>query len=65
LAREAKEKLWEVLDVCLRDRRQAWVLDTDGKYSQLRPGDAGEGNAAAETIGSHAALMDLARRRAE
>jgi polyphosphate kinase len=28
---EAKAMLWEVLDVCLRDRRQAWVLGEDGK----------------------------------
>jgi polyphosphate kinase len=61
LAAESKEKLWEVLDVCLRDRRQAWVLGADGAYSQLRP-DGAEGP---EALGTHAALMELARRRSE
>jgi polyphosphate kinase len=59
LAREGKEKLWEVLDICLRDRRQAWVLGVDGAYSQLQPNDAKEGP---EALGTHAALMELARR---
>jgi polyphosphate kinase len=62
LAAESKQKLWEVLDVCLRDRRQAWVLGADGVYSQLRPDEGAEG---AEAQGTDAALMDLARRRAE
>jgi len=56
---EAKKKLWQVLDVCLRDRRQAWVLGEDGKYSQLRP--VGEDDA----LGTHATLMELARRSEE
>jgi polyphosphate kinase len=38
VAVEAKEKLWEVLDVCLRDNLQAWALGNDGVYSQLHPG---------------------------
>src|SRR5580704_4436767 len=54
LARESKEKLWEVLDIYLRDRRQAWVLGADGAYSQLHaePGVSGP-----EALGAHAALM--------
>jgi len=59
---EAKEKLWEVLDICLKDSRQAWVLEADGTYSQLRPADAANGPAA---FGTHQTLMDLARRRSE
>jgi len=61
LASEAKEKLWEVLDICLRDRRQAWVLKEDGTYEQLQPSDANGPGA----LGSQRELMDLARRRAE
>jgi polyphosphate kinase len=61
-AREAKEKLWEVLDICLRDRRQGWVLGADGAYSRLQPGEAADGP---EAVGTHASLMELARRRAE
>jgi len=57
LARKGKEKLWEVLDIYLRDRRQAWVLGVDGAYSQLRPNDGTEGP---EALGTHAALMELA-----
>jgi polyphosphate kinase len=59
---EAKGKLWEVLDICLRDRRQAWVLAEDGTYSQLHPEGPGDGP---ETRGTHETLMELARRRAE
>jgi len=59
LAREWKQKLWEILDICLRDRRQAWVLGEDGAYSQLRPNDVAEGP---EALGTHAALMEHARR---
>jgi len=62
LSAEAKEKLWEVLDICLKDSRQAWVLNADGTYSQLHPGDAADGPAA---FGTHQTLMDLARRRFE
>jgi polyphosphate kinase len=64
LAREGKEKLWEILDIYLRDRRQAWVLGEDGTYSQLRPGIGSEDGAVdgPEALGTHAALMALARR---
>ena len=24
-AMEAKERLWEILDICMRDRRQSWI----------------------------------------
>lgn len=58
----AKSRLWEILDVCLRDCRQAWVLDENGRYTQLRPGGANDG---AEARGTHETLMELARRRAE
>jgi polyphosphate kinase len=62
LAKEAKERLWEILDICLRDGRQAWALCEDGKYSQLRPD--GPDNSP-ETLGTHETLMELARRRSE
>ena len=32
-----KQRLWEILDICLRDQREAWVLEAEGKYEQLRP----------------------------
>jgi polyphosphate kinase len=58
----AKARLWDVLDICLRDRRQAWVLGEDGTYRQLRPD---EDTAGPEAHGTHDALMKLARERAE
>jgi polyphosphate kinase len=59
---QAKEKLWEILDICLQDCRQAWVLGEDGAYSQLHPEEEGEGPG---TIGTHARLMELASRQSE
>jgi polyphosphate kinase len=53
-----RERLWECLDICLRDRRQAWVLDAEGAWTQLRP--EGDGDA----LGTHQTLMNLARIRA-
>ncbi|HMD47694.1 MAG TPA: hypothetical protein VKG79_01295, partial [Bryobacteraceae bacterium] len=61
-SKEAKEKLWEVLEICLRDCRQAWLLHEDGTYSQLTPQPGAEG---AALHGTHVELMDLARRRFE
>ncbi len=60
LASAAKQKLWEVLDICLRDQRQAWTFDGEGRYTQLHP--QGDGNGP-ETVGTHQTLMQLARER--
>jgi polyphosphate kinase len=62
LAKEAREKLWEVLDICLKDRREAWMLKEDGAYVQLKPYGASQGP---EALGTQVILMDLARRRSE
>jgi polyphosphate kinase len=59
-ATAAKEKLWEILDICLRDRRQAWALDADGCYFQLDPAEGGNGP---ETVGSQRTLMQMTRER--
>jgi polyphosphate kinase len=59
-SRSARERLWEILDVGLRDRRQAWQMDADGNYTQLRPTASGEGP---EALGSQRTLMDLTRLR--
>jgi polyphosphate kinase len=55
-----KERLWEILDVCLRDQRQAWLLDSDGRYAQLCSESAGE---VGDAIATHVTLMELTRRR--
>ena len=59
LAKHAKERLWECLDICLHDQRQAWTLGSDGTWSQLHP----EADSP-EATGTHRLLMDLASSRA-
>jgi polyphosphate kinase len=59
LSQAPKQRLWEILDICLQDRRQAWELSEDGTYTQLKP----SGNTGAETTGTHATLIELAERR--
>jgi polyphosphate kinase len=63
-AAAGKERLWEFLDVCLRDRRQAWILADDGAWRQLRPAVDEADSEAPEAIGTHQFLMNLARARA-
>jgi polyphosphate kinase len=55
-----RERLWEILDVELRDRRQAWRMKDDGTYEQLQPLVDAVGP---ECVGSHAWLIELAKRR--
>jgi polyphosphate kinase len=62
LAADAKERLWKVLEICLRDRRQAWVLGTDGQYSRL---SLNEPNDSPGSLGTHETLMELARHRSD
>jgi polyphosphate kinase len=60
-SRGHKERLWEFLQVCLNDRRQAWVLGSDGTWKQLRPEDTSDSRAAS---GTHQVMMNLMRARA-
>jgi polyphosphate kinase len=62
LAKPLKTRLWEVLDACVRDRRQAWIMNPDGSYTRLQPEATGDGP---ETEGTHQFLMELARRSAD
>jgi polyphosphate kinase len=55
-----RARLWEVLDVMLRDHRQAWDMRPDGSYDQRRPADGATGPAA---VGTQQSLMDLIRLR--
>ena len=60
-----KHRLWEILDIILRDRREAWVLEPDGHYEQLRAEEGAAGSGAGpEARGTHATLMELTRSRA-
>jgi len=56
-----KQRLWEFLDICLHDQRQAWVLGSDGTYKQLRPDERAGSR---ETLGTHQSVMNLMRARA-
>jgi len=58
--RQLRERLWKILDVNLRHRRQAWEMGSDGHYPKLRPTEDATGP---ETEGSHVWLMETARRR--
>ena len=62
LAKGPKKKLWEVLEICLRDHRQAWVLGIDAIYQQLHP-DRNSNEQGPETLGTHRTLMDLTKAR--
>ena len=33
-ANEPKRRLWEILDTCLNDRRESWILGDDGHYER-------------------------------
>jgi len=57
-----KQRLWEILDICLQDKRQAWVLGANGKYVQLHPE---EGATGPQGVGVHQTLMDLTLARAD
>lgn len=59
--RAARERLWEILDIALRDSRQAWLMQPNGSYVQRHPAADATGPAA---LGTHTWLMDVTRRRA-
>ena len=58
--RAHKERLWEILDVLIKDRRQAWVMNPDGDYEQLLPTDE---DSDISRLGSHKTLMLLTQQR--
>lgn len=53
LDRALKEKCWEILQLCLKDQRQTWDMNSNGEYSQRKGVD----------IGVHQTLMNLAKSR--
>jgi polyphosphate kinase len=54
-----RARLWEILEICLADRRNAWELQSDGSYIQLQP----DPYDSAGQEGTHATLMRLAIER--
>jgi polyphosphate kinase len=59
-SRGLRERLWEVLQVQLEDRRNAWEMQPDGSYVRLH---AGEGASEVAREGSHVTLMKRTRAR--
>ena len=59
-ARPLRERIWEVLQVQLEDRRNAWELLPDGRYVRPEPG---EQDTEAARDGSHVTLMNRTRAR--
>lgn len=53
LERSLREKLWEVIQMHLKDQRQTWDMNSDGKYIQRQQSE----------IGIQQALMNLAKQR--
>ena len=57
--RRLRARLWEILEVCLADRRNAWELQPDGSYTLLSP----ESDHDPVAGGTHATMMRLALAR--
>jgi polyphosphate kinase len=55
--KKLREKLWEIFEVMLSDRRQAWEMEPDGSYIQFKP------KVSEEELGTHRRLMELTRSR--
>ena len=51
-----RQRLWEILEINLSDRRQAWMMTTSGDYQRLEPGPEAHGVAAE---GTQATLMQM------
>ena len=51
--RQLKEKLWEILQMNLKDSRQVWEMDSKGEYSQRK----------SDTVGVHQKFIELYRNR--
>lgn len=61
--RPLRQRLWEILQIHLRDHRQAWDMRPDGSYVQrMPPADASP--TSSEVLGVQQVLMDLARQHA-
>jgi polyphosphate kinase len=52
-----RERLWQLLQIMLNDRRQAWLMDSDGRYRRPE-------RESSDASGTHQMLMNLARSEA-
>jgi len=55
--RPLKQRLWDILQIMLNDRRSAWDMHPDGSYIQRTPRDP------SEEAGAQQILMNLARQQ--
>jgi polyphosphate kinase len=53
-APDLRARLWEILEVHLRDQRSAWDMHADGSYTQRSPSDDGEPS---QQLGSQQTLI--------
>ncbi len=53
LERNLKEKCWEMLQICLKDQRQTWDMNSEGQFQQRKGADPGV----------HQTLMNLSKSR--
>lgn len=53
LDRSLKEKCWELLQLCVKEQRQAWQMNTDGTYTRRNSSEPG----------LHQVLMQMAKTR--
>ncbi len=53
--RPLKEKLWEILQLCLKDQRQTWEMNSTGEYTQRK----------ADGPGIHQKLIELTKSRSK
>jgi polyphosphate kinase len=59
-ARRHRERLWEILQFHLTDRRQRWIMKPDGAYMPSDPMDlAADSSALPEFVGTHQRLMQV------
>ena len=56
-SKSARERLWEILETLLSDRRSSWDMQSDGSYVQAQP------RTQAEQDGTHRRLMISTRTR--
>ena len=55
--RPLRDRLRLILQTLLNDRRHAWTMDSNDRYTQLQPESDAE-------LGTHAMMMNLARQEA-
>ena len=60
--RRLRARLWEILEICLADRRNAWEMQPDGSYVQLFPDDGRPAGAEGTHADDDAARARPARR---